>query len=353
MKILFIYNNSLDGSFGGSQRTIQNFEGLKIHFDVIPYELKNKNNKIKTFIQSLFGYISNATIFDFKKIKNEILNNGIQYIFFDQATHGKLVKKVRLIKNIQIMEVFVHYHNNEQQYYHDLLQQQGLLYFSVYIAAKKNQKLSLKYATSNIFITKEDSVSVGTSTGRKIIIPITLKNNYCYQPLKNKTESSYALFLGAATYANIEGAKYILKNLAPQCGNIKFVIAGKGMKESLNNEKIPMNVSIFNFIEDLKPLFENAFVFLVPLFSGSGMKVKIAEALMYGKKVIGSPLAWWGYELPSNCYICKNQAEYIEILNELKDAKNFYNNASTEIFNRYYNHILNETYYLSLQEGLK
>ena len=62
-KLLFIYNNPLDGSFGGSQRTVQNFEGLKTRFDVIPYELTNKNNKIKTFFQSLFGTINILKLF--------------------------------------------------------------------------------------------------------------------------------------------------------------------------------------------------------------------------------------------------------------------------------------------------
>jgi len=30
VKILFVYNNPLDGTFGGSQRTIQNLNGLKL-----------------------------------------------------------------------------------------------------------------------------------------------------------------------------------------------------------------------------------------------------------------------------------------------------------------------------------
>lgn len=344
-KLLFIYNNPLDGSFGGSQRTVQNFEGLKTRFDVIPYELTNKNNKIKTFFQSLFGYISNATFFDFKKIKKELITKDIKYVFFDQATHGKIVKKISNLKTISFKEIFVHYHNNEEQYYHDLLKQQGILYYSIYLAAKKNQQLSLRYATTNVFITKEDSISVGDCVGKKIIIPITLKNHYNAEPTNKKPEKTYALFLGAATYANIEGAKYIISKIATNCKTIDFVIAGKGMKESLKNEKIPENVTIFSFIEDLKPLFENAFVFLVPLFSGSGMKVKIAEAMMYGKKVLGSQLAWWGYEIPNDSFICGDYSDYIEKLNSIKQSGSVFSKDSFEIFKKYYDQTLNETYY--------
>lgn len=36
---------------------------------------------------------------------------------------------------------------------------------------------------------------------------------------------------------------------------------------------------------------------VMPIFSGSGMKVKTAEALMYGKFLIGTKEAFEGYEI--------------------------------------------------------
>lgn len=352
-KLLFIYNNPLDGSFGGSQRTIQNMEGLKTQFDVITYELSLKPNKIRTFLYSLFGFICNSSFLDVKKIKTIIINNNIKYAFFDQATHGKIVRAVVNLKKYHMREVFVHFHNNEEQYYHDLFRTQGILYYSIYRAARKNQLLSLKYATCNIFITKEDSMTVGECNCRKIIIPITLKNNFVSEAVRPVLNKKYALFLGAATYANIEGARYIVKEIAPKCENIDFVIAGKGMKEALKNENIPNNVNVFSFVEDLNPLFENAFVFLVPLFSGSGMKVKIAEAMMYGKRIIGSPLAWWGYEMPKDSAECENLQEYIDKLNIFKDSGTVYSQNSIDVFRKNYDQELNRTYFSLLLGGNK
>ena len=353
MKALFIYNNPLDGSFGGSQRTVQNLEGLKTQFEVIPYRMTVKPNKFRTLFRSFLGYISNSSISDYKKIKNIITSQNIEYVYFDQATHGKIIRKIALMKKNPLREIFVHFHNNEEQYYYDLLKQQGFMYYSVYKAAKRNQALSLKYATCCIFITNEDSNSVGVSSGRKIVIPITLRNKNINGQLVKVSKKPYALFLGAATYANIEGAKYIIEKIAPECMDTDFVIAGKGLKEALKDELTPKNVTIFNFVEDLKPLFENAFAFLVPLSSGSGMKVKIAEAMMYGKRIIGSPLSWWGYEIPQDSYLCNELSSYVQAINELSVLDTLYSKISIDIFRRRYDQTQNESYYSSLLEVVK
>ena len=48
-------------------------------------------------------------------------------------------------------------------------------------------------------------------------------------------------------------------------------------------------------MEDLTPLYREAAAFVAPVFLGSGMKVKVAESLMHGCPVIGTPLALRGY----------------------------------------------------------
>ena len=53
-------------------------------------------------------------------------------------------------------------------------------------------------------------------------------------------------------------------------------------------------------------------MYVAPVFSGAGMKVKIAEALMYGIPIIASPHALIGYDLSNiNSVIkCRNSIEY-------------------------------------------
>ena len=91
MKILFVYNNPLDGTFGGSQRTIQNLNGLKLFATVDLFKFEKKN-KLYTFLNSLIGYIENNSIKLERQLIKKIRAGDYDYIFFDQAIYGIILK---------------------------------------------------------------------------------------------------------------------------------------------------------------------------------------------------------------------------------------------------------------------
>lgn len=343
MKILFVYNSELDGSYGGSQRTVQNLNSLKIFADVDLFKFE-KRSKLFTFLNAIIGYIGNSSVVQEKKLINTIKKTNYDYIYFDQAIHGNIVKK---INNKFGINCFVHYHNNEEEYYRDLYKTSGSLFYIFYKMAKRNQNYSLRYAWKNIFITKEDSISVGISNNQKIVIPITLNNKYEIQQYENNKEK-YLLYVGAATYANIEGAKYIIKEIAPNVRK-QFILVGKNLKTEIEKQKIniPKNISIFDFVDDLSQYFINANAFISPLFYGSGMKVKLAEAMMYGKKIIGTSLSFWGYQRTDNCVVCNDKISFINAVNEIDDNKTFFV-ENRQQYEKFYDSKLNETYYKQL-----
>ena len=341
MKILFVYNNELDGAFGGSQRTIQNLKGIKCYGSVDMYKFE-RVSKLYTFLNSLIGYIGNSSFSYKKKLEKKIKSNNYDYIFFDQTIHGKLVKYIT--KKLKC-KCLVHYHNNDAEYYHDLYKVGGIKYLSIYLSAVINQNLSKKYAYKNIFITKEDSISVGTTTNAKVIIPITLKDKY--EECTENTEN-YILYIGAATFANIEGAKYIITKLATK-SEIQFVLIGKNLKTEIDklHLAIPSNVLIFDYVESLSQYFLNASAFISPLFYGSGMKVKLAEALMYGKKILGTPLSFWGYDMTDECVVCKDESDFINEIKKIDLNKKFYI-QNRKLFEEKYTDSLNQLYYKEL-----
>ena len=221
----------------------------------------------------------------------------------------------------------------------------GIKYLSIYLSAVINQNLSKKYAYKNIFITKEDSISVGTTTNAKVIIPITLKDKY--EECTENTEN-YILYIGAATFANIEGAKYIITKLATK-SEIQFVLIGKNLKTEIDklHLAIPSNVLIFDYVESLSQYFLNASAFISPLFYGSGMKVKLAEALMYGKKILGTPLSFWGYDMTDECVVCKDESDFINEIKKIDLNKKFYI-QNRKLFEEKYTDSLNQLYYKEL-----
>ena len=54
-------------------------------------------------------------------------------------------------------------------------------------------------------------------------------------------------------------------------------------------------VSLVSSPESMAPYFRAADAVIAPVFDGAGMKVKVAEALSYGKPVIGTSHAFIGY----------------------------------------------------------
>jgi glycosyltransferase involved in cell wall biosynthesis len=74
-------------------------------------------------------------------------------------------------------------------------------------------------------------------------------------------------------------------------------IVGKGMEKLKDADWMRPDIEVLSNVPDLDPLFEAADIMVLPIFKGSGMKVKTCESMMFGKNIIGTPEAWSGYEL--------------------------------------------------------
>ena len=110
--------------------------------------------------------------------------------------------------------------------------------------------------------------------------------------------SDAVLFVGSNFYANREAVAFLVRELAPSLqrrGETQVWIAGNCFNRSDWHEELPTNVRMLGHVEDLTALYRNAAAFVAPIFSGGGMKVKVAESLMHGCPVIGTPLALRGY----------------------------------------------------------
>jgi len=64
------------------------------------------------------------------------------------------------------------------------------------------------------------------------------------------------------------------------------------------------------------PWYLGASFVIAPIFDGSGMKTKVAEALMFGKRIVGTPEAFTGYEehVAEVGVVCRTQGEFIAAL---------------------------------------
>jgi glycosyltransferase involved in cell wall biosynthesis len=135
----------------------------------------------------------------------------------------------------------------------------------------------------------------------------------------------FAIFVGGAFYANVHGIEWFIKNVVPFI-NIELIIIGRGFELLKNKLEVPGKVSVVGDVASLDDWYNKAHFVVAPIFDGSGMKTKVAEALMYGKKIVGSVEAFTGYDAVTGKvgWICKNADEFIMAI---KDAQNSINNS--------------------------
>lgn len=345
-KILFIHTHKLDGTSGGDKRTLQAIAGLKTYFDVDLYSCYKPANKLKGLLRNILFYSGMMTKNDSNLILEKIVKDDIKAVFLDSSLHGKLAAKIKK-ENLNV-KIIINYHNNEKKYYHDMFKTNGLPYYLVYLSAKYNENLSKEYGDFHVFISDEDRQSMNVN-GEAITIPATLKDNY-KKSEKTINEESYVLFLGSAFFANINAGEFIIRNIAPFI-NKKFYIVGSGMSKVFPDEY--KNVKIFDFVPLLNDIENGACAFVSPVFTGSGAKIKIAEALMYGKKIIGTPLSFNGYRFDEMiAEKCCTSEDFIKAINKLDSSKLFYK-ENRDCFVKYYSDENNTKYYKQIADFIR
>jgi glycosyltransferase involved in cell wall biosynthesis len=88
---------------------------------------------------------------------------------------------------------------------------------------------------------------------------------------------------------------------------------GRGFEAYRSELEREGKVQVVGAVDHLADWYRNAHFVIAPIFDGSGMKTKVAEALMYGKKIIGTPEAFSGYDEDVNCagFCCATADEFV------------------------------------------
>jgi glycosyltransferase involved in cell wall biosynthesis len=98
---------------------------------------------------------------------------------------------------------------------------------------------------------------------------------------------------------------------------IKTCVVGRGFEDLKHELEREGKVQVIGAVESLAEWYRNAHFVIAPIFDGSGMKTKVAEALMYGKKIIGTPEAFSGYEeiVAYAGHSCSTPDDFISAIN--------------------------------------
>lgn len=337
-------NSDANGGFQCSNRNIETITDIYGERNTIHYKLSvTKASGVKQLLIRLvgivYGYFSGFDCRQEQEIVNRILKYHIDIIYIDRSIYGRLAKVIK--QRFPDVRVITFFHNCEFEYsINSLLAKRNYLGFYIPLLAYQNEKIACKYSDELIVLNKRDEEALSKHYGRtpKYIIPITFKPWYKPQNLEKPiTNPMKALFVGSYFYGNTEGLKWFCKNILPNV-SIHFTIVGSGMEKLKSEIPASNKLSIYGKAPDLSEYYENADFVILPILSGGGMKVKTAEALMFGKYIVGTPEAFTGYDVNSStATICTSVQDFIDVINSLSLETKF-NKPSRELFESKYSY---------------
>ena len=265
----------------------------------------------------------------------ELSRNDYTHVFVSQSLLGKAVGHIR--KKYPAMRIISFMHNVEIDYAREYLKTAGILHLPFYVAVKYLEAQTIKYSTEIVTLNTRDSGRLQEMYHRAtaLELPTTFDDRYTKSVIPFSDYPIDYLFVGVAFFANIEGVQWFISNVLPHVSG-HLMIIGKGM-DRVNFKSLSEKVHIKGFVADLKPYYAAARMVVSPIFSGAGMKTKTAEALMFGKTIIGTKEAFEGYLINPECMKeCNTPQEFIDAINVEQESNSFFNLASRRHFLKHY-----------------
>ena len=345
MRVLFITYKRLGNVMeGGGQGAKKNYEALCAVSgaeNVTPFYVHEDDRK-----RSLLSYLEGVLFMPFgyyfgltpRKVKN-LVEKAMQYdvVFVDRSLFGIIAKKLK--ERHYTGKIITYYHNIEAVYM-DAKVSKRLPFRKVLIhCADRNDRWGCEYSDLVISLNERDDAELKRRYGRSAdkLVPVTLKDQLSSEPDKTIKTSNRpkCLSIGAYFAPNNEGILWFVKNVLPHV-EVDYKIVGKGMaKLKEENPELLRDIEVVSDAPSLAPYFEEADLMILPIFAGSGMKVKTCESLMYGKNILATDEALEGYQVEEglSAWRCNTAEEFIACINEFAaHPKPRFNQAARDCF---------------------
>ncbi len=247
-----------------------------------------------------------------------IESSRIHTLFIDGSNFGQLAKAVKV--RFPAVRTLVFFHNVEARFFWGALKRsRSLRAFGVLLANYLAERKSVRHSDRRICLSARDSDLLARLYGKAAtdVSPMALQDRG--RPEGEGRDGAlaeeFALFVGGVFYANRDGIAWFVENVVPHI-RIKTVIVGKGFEAMRAQLERPGKVEVVGAVDDLSCWYRDARFVIAPIFDGSGMKTKVAEALMHGKKIIGTPEAFSGYEdvAAKAGWVCATAPEFVDAI---------------------------------------
>ena len=198
---------------------------------------------------------------------------------------------------------------------------------------RKMESLYLNAYDVMIPITERDA-GIFAGMGCKLPVHVT-PTGVCTNSLvpdRSVIEFPSIFHIGALDWApNQEGLFFFLEKVWPELHRnnpaLKFYIAGRNAPEKISKINLE-NVIFLGEVDDAYQFMNSKAIMVVPLLSGSGMRIKIIEGMALGKTIVSTSLGAEGisFEHGKNIIIADKPEN---IATEIQDLLNNFDNFDT------------------------
>lgn len=335
MKGLFITTQDINdkNGNGGVQCARRNYKLLKqysrIEWNVCIIRKKNycednisdikieqPKNQIGELLAAICGY-KRIYPSDAHRIEKFVKEQKIDIVWIDMSLLGKLAFLRKYCK------VVVFFHNCEYDFSVNKVKNEGIKYYLSAVASKHNEIAAAK-ADLMVGLNKRDSKRLEQLYGRGLdcMLPISFDDTYD----KTRTgsfEQKQLLFVGSYFKPNSASIEWFIDNVMPHLKDYTLTIVGKGFeckKQEYQNKC--SNVTVLGSVDNISEYYYKYPVIVMPILYGDGMKVKTAEAMMYGKTIFASDEALEGYDVDGvdGIYRCNTVDEYVSAIKSVFES---------------------------------
>lgn len=299
---------------------------------------------------SKFYFLANDNYL--KCIDEKLGSEKYDFVFVQQSLLGRVCQYIK--QKYPRIKIIVFFHNIEIQYAREYVRTKGIRAIPFYLSVWYWEKICCDNADYRITLNGRDSRLMRNIYDRysDMELPTSFPDLFDearVNVLKKDKEPIDYLFVGVSFFANVQGVQWFINHVMPEVDG-HFHVVGKGM-DTIDFKNLTDQIHIHGFVEDLSDYYYRARMVISSIHVGGGMKTKIAEALMYGKTILGTSEAFEGYEIDERCMLlCNTQEDYVRTIRAMENRLPICNASARQLFTKYYS---NDVIQLKMNSLLK
>ncbi len=268
------------------------------------FSLPNKIfKKIKHFQRSIFGHQ--------ERFDQILKNNSYDFIIISYACWASLIIKNKNLKNAK---VFIDTHDFLTSQFQNVKKFKLGKYFETEIGL-------LSHFDEIFVISVEEKYIFKQFIDKPIhILPHLLNNNFN----KDQVDKTYdIIYVASNNEHNIKSINWFLEEVYPLLNkSIKILVVGK----IINHFNDFDTITKMEHIQDLKAAYHKSKIAICPILSGTGLKIKVVEALSFGLPIVSSENGVDGMINKTNngCLVSNCPIKFAENIEKLVSDEEFY-----------------------------